>query len=263
MPSALRRARVLFLLAVFAGAPSLSAAAATIEYIAHACFVIESAAGERVLVDPFSSNVWLGYSFPKLPPVDAVVVTHPHYDHDAGRYRGQPWPWDESVPVFDVPGEFTLGAFRIRGVRGKHADPYGKEFGQLNTIFRFEVDGLSIVHVGDNGPLTEANYRALRPVDVLMVPADALEHILKNRDIEAIVEALEPRVVVPMHYRLPDLESDPDSPDDLGEIGPWLAGQKNVLHLGTHRWDPVLGTDGPRIVVFEPSPAVARAATSD
>lgn len=251
------------LFVILVGLPSSAGHAATIEYVAHASFVIESDSGDRILIDPFASNVWLGYAFPELPPVDAVVVTHPHYDHDAGRYRGQPWPWDETVRVFDEPGEYSLGGFEIRGVEGKHADPWGKEFGQLNTIFRIEVDGTSIVHVGDNGPLTQDNYQQLRPVDVLMVPADAFEHILKNDEIAAIVAALEPRVVVPMHYRLPELESDPDSPDDLGEIEPWLAGGENVQRLGSHRWEPEFGAEGRAIVVFVPSPAVARARAGD
>ena len=158
----MRRVFQIILLTLVIGLPCSTTQAATIEYIAHACFVIESDDGERVLVDPFASQVWLGYDFPALPAVDAVVVTHPHYDHDAGRYRGEPWPWDEAVPVFDAPGESSIGSFEIRGVQGKHADPYGKEFGQLNTIFRIEVDGCRSSHLGDNGPLTEENYRELR-----------------------------------------------------------------------------------------------------
>ena len=260
----MRRTTHVVLSVILAG--SLPAAqAATIEYLAHACFIIESDRGERLLIDPFASKVWLGYDFPELPPVDAIVVTHPHYDHDAGRYRGQPWPWDETVPVFDRPGESSLGSILIRGVEGKHAEPYGKEFGQLNTIFRIEVDGVSIVHLGDNGPLTPDAVSELRPVDVLMVPADALEHILKNDEIAAIVAALEPRVVIPMHYRIPQLEAEADSPDDLGEIEPWLEGRGNVVRLGGHRWNPdhpLMATDDePAILVFEPSPTMGTAAS--
>ena len=53
----------------------------------------------------------------------------------------------------------------ITGIRGKHADPWGKEFGQTNTIWLLELDGLRIAHVGDNGPLTEANLQELGRVD--------------------------------------------------------------------------------------------------
>lgn len=259
-----RRALSIGLLTIVVGPVSVGHAA-TIEYIAHACFIIESDAGERILIDPFASNVWLGYAFPELPAVDAVVVTHPHYDHDAGRYRGQPWPWDETVQVFDSPGESALGSIKIRGVEGKHADPYGKEFGQLNTVFRIEVDGLSIVHVGDNGPLTAENYDGLRPVDILMVPADSLQHILKNHEISTIVAALEPRVLIPMHYRIPELEAESESPDALGGIESWLEGREHVVRLSSHRWNPAKMSEfvgrEPAIVVFLPSPAIARPAS--
>ena len=258
----MHRTLLIVLLSVLAAHGS-GASAATIEYIAHACFVIESDAGERILIDPYASRVWLGYDFPEPPPVDAVVVTHPHYDHDAGRYRGQDWPWDDTVEVFDRPGEYSPGSIEIKGVRGKHADPYGKEFGQLNTIFRIDVDGLSIVHVGDNGPLTEANFDELDRADILMVPADALEHILKNDEIAAIVAALQPGVVIPMHYRIPELESEADSPDDLGEIEPWLEGRGNVQRVGGHLWNSADTPEGEQttILVFDPSPSVARASS--
>jgi len=61
-----------------------------------------------------------------------------------------------------------------------------------------------------------------------------------------------------MHYRHPDLEPEPDSPDDLGEIDGWLRGQQSVRRLGTHVWQVkrIDLPDGPEIVVFEHSPKV-------
>lgn len=202
-----------------------------IEYIAHSCFRIHSA-GARLLIDPFASRMWLGYDFPPTLAADAVLITHPHYDHDADSSSGmRPVPWTREVRVLRDPGSYKVGDITITGIRGKHADPWGKEFGQTNTIWLFEVAGLRIVHVGDNGPLTEANVRALGRVDILMLPIDAKHHILEDPEIEAIRKALHPRILIPMHYRIPDLEPAADKPEGLGEIGPWLAGQQNVVQL--------------------------------
>ncbi|MCP5111640.1 MAG: hypothetical protein GY953_12475, partial [bacterium] len=44
----------------------------TLEYIAHACFVVESSTGVRIAIDPYNSNRWLGYSFPDGVAADAV-----------------------------------------------------------------------------------------------------------------------------------------------------------------------------------------------
>jgi L-ascorbate metabolism protein UlaG (beta-lactamase superfamily) len=79
--------------------------------------------------------------------------------------------------------------------------------------------------------LTEATVHELGRVDVLMLPIDSKHHILQDAEIEAIRKALHPRVLIPMHYRLPDLEPSPDSPQDLGDINPWLGGQENVVQL--------------------------------
>ncbi|MEA2166487.1 MAG: hypothetical protein QOK37_4614 [Thermoanaerobaculia bacterium] len=234
-----------------------------IEYLAHSCFRIHAAGGTRLLIDPFASRMWLGYDFPPTIAADAVLITHPHYDHDADASSGmRPVPWAQDVRVLRDPDSYKLGEITITGVRGKHADPWGKEFGQTNTIWLIEVAGLRIVHLGDNGPLSEANAQALGRVDILMVPIDAKHHILKDPEIDAIRRALRPRIVIPMHYRLPDLESSAGKPEGLGEIGSWLAAQQNVVQLGNSIATFTAGSLLPAevIVVFPHSPKVHRSA---
>jgi len=167
-----------------------------VEYIGHASFVVESPAGVRVVLDPFNSNRWLGYRYPDSVEADVVLVTHPHYDHDASYY------WGDSVPVFREPGEYRVGDVSFVGVEGRHADPYGKDFEQKNTIWVLEAGGVRIAHLGDNGPLTAQNVRELGRVDVLMVPADGDNHILKPDAIAAIRRELGDPLTIPMHYRL-------------------------------------------------------------
>lgn len=222
-----------------------------IEYIAHACFVITSPGGTRVVVDPYNTNRWLGYSFPDGLEADAVLITHPHYDHDAGYY----FPPD--VPVFRTPGRYQVGDVRIEGVGGRHAEPYGKEFGQSNTLWVVETGGLRIAHLGDTGPLSPASVRGLGRVDVLMIPVDSLDHILKKNEIEEMRATLRPRVTVPMHYRITGLT---ELPKSLGPIEPWLenSGRGNVRRLDGNQVvlarESLPETD--QIMVFHPSPAV-------
>jgi len=243
----------------------LKRAEVAIEYIAHSCFRIHSPKGTRILIDPYASRVWLGYDFPSSLAADAILITHPHYDHDADTLVGhQPPPWASDVRVLRDPGSYKLGDVTVTGIRGKHADPWGKEFGQTNTIWLLDVAGLRIAHLGDNGPLTEANLQALGRVDILMMPVDAKFHILKQPEIDAIRKALHPNVVVPMHYRIPDLESSPQSPEGLGEIGPWLAEHSNVVQLDSNiaKFSAASLPVAQTIMVFSHSPKVTRANAS-
>ncbi len=219
-----------------------------IEYVAHACFLVESPTGTRVVIDPFDSHRWLGYSFPDDVAADAVLVTHPHYDHDAAHY------WSLETPVFRRAGHYSVGDVRLEAVVGKHAEPYGKEFGQRNIIWVIETGGVRIAHLGDNGPIDAATAAALGRIDVLMLPVDGDEHILKNDEIVSIRAALRPRVTVPMHYRLEPLSSLPRS---LGPIEPWLSGRAGVERLETNRVRIEPGSEREeRIFVFPPSPSV-------
>lgn len=230
-----------------------------IEYVAHASFLIHSPGGAVVLIDPYADRVWLGYDFPKGLEADAVLVTHPHYDHDGGEFRGLSVPWDADQRVLRDPGEYRVGDIRVVGLRGKHADPYGKEFGQRNTVWVLEVGGLRIAHVGDNGPLAADVVRGMGRVDLLMMPADRDYHILSADETSDMIAAVRPRLVIPMHYAIPELEPG-DGPSDLGPLEPWLEGREGVVRLDGN----VLAVDAAHplpegeIVVFRRSPLVVR-----
>ncbi len=231
--------------ALLVSAASLCAADVEVRYIAHAAFQITSPGGTRLVVDPYNSHVWLGYTFPENVEAEGVLVSHPHFDHDAHYYvRGFP-------AVYRNPGSYAVGDFRITGVRGRHADPYGGEFGQLNTIWIVESAGLRLVHLGDNGPLDAGQLRAVGRADVLFAPVDETEHILKFRELEAMVAALRPRILVPMHYRFePGM-----GPDDLGTMDAWLAKQPRVQTAGgAARWSAASLPKQTTVRRFRPSP---------
>jgi len=211
----------------------------TIEYIAHACFRITMPSGEQLLIDPFASRVWIGYDYPDGIEADAVLITHPHYDHDGGASVGHPAPWPDTTAILREPGTYDLNDVEILGVAGKHADPYGKEFGQTNTIWVLEVAGLRIAHIGDNGPVSAAAAAQIGKVDILMMPIE---------------------ILVPMHYRLSDLEPNDDEPDGLGGIDGWLKSRHDVRRLSTHQATISLQDlpSSQEILVFEHWPKLER-----
>jgi len=201
----------------------------TIEYISHASFIL-SADTTSVLIDPFMSRHWLGYSFPEGIKTDVTLITHPHYDHDGGRFLGEKPYWENATTIYEQPDNFNVGSFEVTGFVGKHCDPYGKEFEQKNTIWKINVAGISLVHLGDNGPLTEKNYIELGKTDVLMIPIDSSYHIISKETIQEIITRLEPKIIIPMHYRIPSLE-EVNKPNNLGGIEPYLKEQSSVIKL--------------------------------
>jgi len=233
-----------------------------IEYIAHAAFRIHSAAGTTVLVDPYASQVWLGYDFPvAMLDAEVVAVTHPHYDHDYGEFINNPVPWTGEQTVLRDAGTFTVTDVQLTGVETKHHDPYGQEFGQKNVVWVIELDGVRIAHVGDTAPLTDAQATAIGAVDVLLAPIDSTEHILTYAELDTMRGQLSPRTTVPMHYRIAELEVDDDSPQDLGPVDPWAATQTDVTRLDTNVFEVSADTldDLPSVIVFRHSPQVVAA----
>jgi len=233
-----------------------------IEYLAHASFKV-SYKGNTLLLDPFADKIWIGYNFPKNVTADAVFSTHPHYDHDGGIYLGKTPYWEHKIPFYTDPGIYQIGDIKVRGIVGKHCDPYGKEFDQKNTIWIVTMGDFTLVHLGDNGPLTAANFEAIaleKNIDVLMVAIDSQYHILKPNELQETIQGISPGIIIPMHYRIPELEVTEDAPKDLGNLDPYLEGRPNVTRIkGNSVQLPMQGRDGlQRYLVLEHSPEVTK-----
>ena len=115
-----------------------------------------------------------------------------------------------------------------------------------------------IVHLGDNGPLRDETIHELGRVDVLMMPIDSQFHILKADQIAAIRRELSTPILIPMHYRHADLETNPNNPELLGGIEEWAKGEATVRYLASHL--QILSLPDlpkkPEVVIFKHSPLV-------
>jgi len=165
-----------------------------VKWLGHACFVITSEAGTKVITDPYTPGAF-GLNYGTLDEeADIVTVSHDHADHNnVSAVKGEP-------EVVKGSGSHSSQGVEFRGIDCYHDSTRGKERGP-NTIFCFNIDGISVCHLGDLGHgLTEQNQKDIRSVDLLLVPVGG------NFTIDAKVAAetcrlLNPRVVIPMHYR--------------------------------------------------------------
>lgn len=149
----------------------------------HACFKIETEAGS-VLLDPYAPDSVPGLRLPELS-ADSVLCSHGHSDHnytEGVRLTGR----EPALKISHVPCFHDGEGGRLRGE---------------NLISIVDAEGLRLVHLGDLGhELSPSLFAELGRVDVLLVPVGGF-YTIDAAQAQTICTALEPRIVVPMHYR--------------------------------------------------------------
>jgi len=192
-------------------APAARAAGAPVvgklTWYGQSCFLLETAAGTRVLMDPFGKAT--GYQLPANLRADVVTISHEHPDHNNFRMSSGA-PHVLHGLTADKKGWARIDEkFRdvsIRSVGVYHDDKRGSARG-LDTVFIFEVGGLRIAHLGDLGhTLDDEQLEAIGSVDVLLVPVGGLTTI-DGYQATRVIDQLHPRLmVVPMHYQTDALD---------------------------------------------------------
>jgi L-ascorbate metabolism protein UlaG (beta-lactamase superfamily) len=165
-----------------------------ITWLGHSCFKIRGRQ-TTIITDPYSPD--LGYSLGKLN-ASIVTVSHQHPGHSfTAGVGGDP-------RAITGPGEYEISNVLVIGVATFHDEDRGKIRGG-NTAYLIEIDEISICHLGDLGHvLTDEQVEELGNVDVLLVPVGGVSTIDSPVAAE-IVRQLEPKAVVPMHYKTPAL----------------------------------------------------------
>lgn len=161
-----------------------------ITYLAHSCFRLRS--GDiSILTDPFPDS--LGLSMGNVE-ASAVTVSNDHPNHCNWRaVAGGP-------RVFMGPGEYEFSGVYLQGYL---TPPPGAPDAPRNTAYLIEMDGLHLLHTGDiAAPLSTHLQEQLSVAEVLFVPVGG-NCTLKPAQVVELIQAVNPRIVVPMHYKLP------------------------------------------------------------
>jgi len=169
-------------------------ASVDINWLGHSCFRIRGSQGV-IITDPYPPD--LGYSLGK-PTARIVTVSHQHPSHSYVKgVGGEP-------KLVTGPGEYEISGVLIIGIATFHDADGGRNRGK-NTVYLMEVDGVSICHLGDLGHvLTAEQVEEIDDVDVLLLPVGGVSTINAPMAAE-VIRRLEPKAVVPMHYKTPAL----------------------------------------------------------
>ncbi len=190
-----------------------------IMWYGQACFKIKGK-NASLVIDPFDSQ-FTGLKALKLD-ANVVCVTHDHKDHNQ---VGQVGGVDEQKPfAIYGPGEYEISGINVAGVASFHDDKDGAERGK-NTIFQISIDEITIVHLGDLGQkkLSQDQIETLSGCDVLLIPVGGV-FTIEAKDTPDIIASLEPKIVVPMHYKVEGLKF------ELAGVGEFLKqmGKENI-----------------------------------
>ncbi|HZP56786.1 MAG TPA: MBL fold metallo-hydrolase [Dehalococcoidia bacterium] len=161
-----------------------------ITWLGHAAFRIR-AKEATLLTDPCDRST--GYSMGR-PTADIVTISVPDAAHSyAEGVAGNP-------RVIDGPGEFEISHVSIVGIttwRGKEKQP---ESGR-NVAYVFELEDVRLGHLGAIGHVpTPDQVEEMTNVDVLFVPVGGGDSLDAPPAAET-VSLIEPKLVIPMHFR--------------------------------------------------------------
>ena len=191
----------------------------TIQWFGQACFKITSKSinGDVVLItDPYSNKY--GLKKPKLL-ADIITISHDHEDHND--YQAIKTSANVVNPfIVKGPGEYEFMGIFIYGIPSYHDNERGAQRGQ-NTIYVISAEGITITHLGDIGEreLTAAQLEYVEDSDILLIPVGG-KYTVDGKEAAKLVSQIEPRIVIPMHYKIPGLNLDLDTADKfIKEIG--------------------------------------------
>lgn len=184
-----------------------------ISWLGQSCFKIQdkiSPDGVTVVTDPFDKSIGL-----KVPnfEADIVTVSHDHHDHNnVSALRGQPF-------IINCAGEYDRKGIMIEGVESYHDNKEGAKLGK-NIMYRIEIDDITIVHLGDLGQILDnKQLEKIGGADILLVPVGGI-YTLDAKNAVEVVSQIEPRIVIPMHYKTKDLKINLDGVDKfIKELG--------------------------------------------
>ena len=172
------------------------------------CFRFSERGMAAVVVDPYDDSV--GYGTLRLK-ADIVCVSHDAPGHNCVEaVKGE-------KRIISGPGEFEIGGVFITGIAthhdseaagGKKKSPPRKD---PNTLYLIDFNGLTVAHMGDLDYVpTQQQIETLGAVDIALVPIGGGTGLNASQAAE-VISLLEPSIVVPMHYRTPEITLKLDS----------------------------------------------------
>ncbi len=168
------------------------------------CVRIESKGplGESVLVtDPFDPKI-SGLKLPRTIKADVGLFSLPA-EKETREIFG---PTEGSPETFFIEhaGEYEKSGIFVYGFRVHEG---------ARHIYTIEAEDIHILYCGLlDKPLSDADLEKIENIDILIVPVGG-HGVLSGKEAADLAGALEPRIIIPIHYHIPGVKGHMDGAD--------------------------------------------------
>ncbi|TAL19213.1 hypothetical protein EPN90_04580 [Patescibacteria group bacterium] len=177
------------------------------EYYGLGCFKITAKfdVGEVTLfTDPLPPGA--GLKMPRGAAADIVVVSSAEGRKTAAELVGN------NPFIVSHPGEYEVKGVFIYGLPVGATSEKSAKNGGARTLYRIEAADLSLAYLGGaSAAPSDATIDELTDIDILILPVGGQGTTLTAAEAAEVMTRLEPRIVVPMYYKLPGLDPTLDS----------------------------------------------------
>jgi L-ascorbate metabolism protein UlaG (beta-lactamase superfamily) len=192
-----------------------------------ACFKITGkVSGQEITIitDPYDNKT--GLRFPRSMNAEIALISENRLEqNNVAAIGGSPF-------IIKHPGEFEVAGAFIYGINiFKNGDNVRE--GRRPLIYRIELEGITIAHLGSlyRASLKDEELAGLRNVDILTLPVGG-GPVISPQEADNLVSQIEPRIVLPMYYHLPNQKEKLEKVDKFcNEIGVCQAEKPNKLKI--------------------------------
>lgn len=160
-----------------------------------------------MVINPFGKGLGLN---PPRGKADVVLLS----GNDTGKEDAT---YSDATVVIRGEGEYEVRGILINGFSFFHEHKGGNAV-RISTVYTFIMDDISVCHL-DNATQEHVDeiLEKIGAVDILLVPVGGTHmvgkeeiHMLDAEKAVALIGEIEPRIVIPMYYKVPGLTMDLD-----------------------------------------------------
>jgi len=202
-----------------------------IGWLGQSCIKIQSR-DVILITDPI--NKQSGLKPPRLSNVN--IVTFSSSEDDFNKLKTE-------ALIIDGPGEYEVKQIFIQGIPVSQ-----NQEKETITVYWMEIEDITVGHLGTlaTSP-TDEQLEKLEGLDILFVPVGG-HRVLDAKKASQVISQIEPRIVIPMYYHIPNLREKLDSVDPFcKEMG--IKSSEKVDRLRIQKKD--LPQDEMKIIVLQ------------